>query len=103
MKNLKKNSIILLIITLIVLVCVLKDDFSSIINVLNNADILFLCLAIICFFGALLFEALAYKDIIKCYKDDYTLKKSYIMLLITKFFNGITPFSTGGQPMQVYI
>ena len=25
------------------------------------------------------------------------------MLLITKFFNGITPFSTGGQPMQIYM
>jgi len=103
MKSLKKNSIILLIITFIVLFCVLKDDFPSIMDALNNANVLFLCLAIICFFGALLFEAMAYKDIIKCYKDDYTLKKSYLMLLITKFFNGITPFSTGGQPMQVYI
>ena len=23
--------------------------------------------------------------------------------LITQFFNGITPFSTGGQPMQIYM
>lgn len=103
MKSLKKNSIILLIITFIVLVCVLKDDFPSIIEVLNNANVLFLFIAVLCFFVALLFEAIAYQDIIKCYKSDYTLKKSYIMLLITKFFNGITPFSSGGQPMQIYI
>lgn len=103
MKNLKKNSIILLIITFIVLICVLKDDLPSIIEVLNNANVLFLFIAVICFFVALLFEAKAYQDIIKCYKSDYTLKQSYIMLLITKFFNGITPFSTGGQPMQIYI
>lgn len=103
MKSLKKNSIILLIITAIVLVCVLKDDFPSIIDVLNNANVLFLFLAVLCFFVSLLFEAKAYQDVIKCYKADYTLKKSYIMLLITKFFNGITPFSTGGQPMQIYI
>ena len=103
MKSLKKNSIILLIITAIVLVCVLKDDFPSIIDELNNANVWFLGLAVLCFFVALLFEAKAYQDVIKCYKDDYTLKKSYIMLLITKFFNGITPFSSGGQPMQIYI
>ena len=25
------------------------------------------------------------------------------MIIITKFFNGITPFSSGGQPMQIYM
>ena len=86
MKNLKKNSIILLIITFVVLVCVLKDDFPSIIETLKNANFFWIVIALLCFFIAIAFEARAYK-----------------MLLITKFFNGITPFSSGGQPMQIYM
>ena len=103
MKNLKKNSIILLGITLTVLICVLKDDFPSIIDTLKNANLVFIFLALICFFIGLGFEARAYQEIIKGYQYDYTFKKSYKMLLITKFFNGITPFSSGGQPMQIYM
>lgn len=103
MKSLKKNSIILLLITVVVLFCVLKDDFPSIIETLKNANHIWIIAALLCFFIALAFEAKAYQEIIQGYQYDYTFKKSYKMLLITKFFNGITPFSSGGQPMQIYM
>lgn len=103
MKNLKKNSIILLLITIVVLFCVLKDDFPSIVETLKNANHLWIIAALLCFFIALGFEAKAYQEIIQGYQYNYTFKKSYKMLLITKFFNGITPFSSGGQPMQIYM
>lgn len=103
MKNFKKNSIILLLITGIVLVCVLKDDFVSIIETLTGANLFWILIALLCFFFALVFEAKAYQEIIQGYQYNYSFKQSYKMLLITKFFNGITPFSSGGQPMQVYM
>lgn len=103
MKDLKKNSIILLLITFVVLFCVLKDDFPSIVETLKNANHIWIIVAILCFFIALGFEAKAYQEIIQGYQYNYTFKKSYKMLLITKFFNGITPFSSGGQPMQIYM
>lgn len=103
MKNVKKNSIIILIVTMIVLVFVLKDDFNNIISELVNANFLFIGIAILCFFVSIVFEAFAYRDIIREYGIKYNLKQAYKMLLITKFFNGITPFSSGGQPMQVYL
>lgn len=103
MKNLKKNSIILLLITLVVLVCVLKDDFGNIVEVLAKASPFWIIMTAVCFFLALAFEAKAYQEIIQGYEYSYTFKKSYKMLLITKFFNGITPFSSGGQPMQIYM
>ncbi len=103
MKNLKKNSIILLLITFIVFVFVLKDDFFSIIETLKNANYLWIIAALLCYFIAIIFEARAYQEIIHGYQYHYTFKQAYKMLLITKFFNGITPFSSGGQPMQVYM
>ena len=103
MKNLKKNSIILFIVTVIVLVFVLKDDFPNIVESLKNANVIYLFFALICFFLGIAFQARAYQEIIEEYNHKYTFFKSYRMILITKFFNGITPFSTGGQPMQIYM
>ena len=102
-KNFKRDSIILFLVTVVVLVFVLKDDFPNIINALKNANLLYIALALLCFFLGLLFEAKAYQEIIEEYNHKYTLLKAYRMLLITKFFNGITPFSSGGQPMQIYM
>ncbi len=103
MKGLKKNSIILLAITLVVLVCVLKDDFPSIVETLMSANLLWILAALLCYFIAIGFEAKAYQEIIQGYQYDYSFLKAYKMLIITKFFNGITPFSSGGQPMQIYM
>lgn len=103
MKNLKKNSIILVFITLFILILVLKDDFNNIIHALLTANIFFILLALLCQVVGLLFDALAYKKVIDSYTPNYTLKKALRMIIITKFFNGITPFSSGGQPMQIYM
>lgn len=102
MKNIKKNGIILAIITFIVLFLVLKDDFPNIINLLNNANRKWLLLAFIMQALQIIFEVLSFHQVLKSYKKDYHLKKTLSLSLMSKFFNGITPFSTGGQPMQVY-
>lgn len=103
MKNFKKNSIILVLITLLILFLVLKDDFNNIVHELVNANFLFIILAFICLLLVFVFDGLAYYKIIKSYDKNYSFIKVLRMLIITKFFNGITPFSTGGQPMQVYM
>ncbi|MDD6223375.1 MAG: lysylphosphatidylglycerol synthase transmembrane domain-containing protein [bacterium] len=103
MKSLKKNSIILVFITLLILVLVLKDDFHSIMNAFLHANLLFILLALVCQIIGLVFDALAYKKVIDSYTKNYTMKKALRMIIITKFFNGITPFSSGGQPMQIYM
>jgi uncharacterized protein (TIRG00374 family) len=41
--------------------------------------------------------------ITKEYKKDFKFKEMFKEVLITQFFNGITPFSTGGQPYQIYM
>lgn len=103
MKNLKKNSILLIFITLLVLFFVLKDDFNSVMGLLGGVNIIWLLIAIIAEFLFIFFEALAFNQIILSYNEDYSLLKSFKLLVITKFFNGITPFASGGQPMQIYL
>lgn len=103
MKNLKKNSIILIIITILVLFFVLKDNFNGIVGLLAGANILWLLVALLAEFVFIFLEALAFYQLILSYGEKYSLFKSFKLLVITKFFNGITPFASGGQPMQVYL
>ena len=45
LNNLKKNAILLIVITIIVLYFVLKDDLEGIIDTLKNMDIKYILLA----------------------------------------------------------
>jgi hypothetical protein len=101
-KNIKKNTILLLIITGIVLYIVLKDDFKDIVKILSKIDIKYILLAFL--FYALFIVIKGFVN----YKITNDKKKLSLMEaikhnIITQFFNGVTPFSTGGQPMEVYM
>lgn len=101
-KNIKKNTILLLIITGIVLYIVLKDDFNDIVNTLVKIDIKYILLAIL--FYALYIVIKGYVNYkITNDKKKLSLKEAIKHNIITQFFNGVTPFSTGGQPMEVYM
>ena len=55
MKSIKKNSMILLMITILIVAFVLKDDFSAIVEALLKANILIISFAFICQILALMF------------------------------------------------
>lgn len=101
-KNIKKNTILLLIITGIVLYIVLKDDFKDIVDALTKIDIKYILLAFL--FYALFIVIKGYVNYkITNDKTKLSLKEAIKHNIITQFFNGVTPFSTGGQPMEVYM
>ncbi|MDD3241267.1 MAG: lysylphosphatidylglycerol synthase transmembrane domain-containing protein [Bacilli bacterium] len=103
MKNTKRNGIILLLVTFLVMYFLLKDSFGDVVKLLSSANILFIFFAVGSLIMSILFETLCFKSIINEYKDDFSFNKILKLVIATKFFNGITPFSTGGQPMQVYM
>ena len=101
-KNIKKNTVLLLIITGIVLYIVLKDDFKDIVDALVKIDIKYILLAFL--FYALFIVIKGYVNYkITNDKKKLSLKEAIKHNIITQFFNGVTPFSTGGQPMEVYM
>ena len=101
-KNLRKNTIVLLLITFIVLFFVLKDDFNDIIDTLFKMKYGFIALAVLFFFIFLFIKAfISYKTVKE--KEKYSLLEALKHTVIVQFFNGITPFSTGGQPMEIYM
>lgn len=102
-KNIKKNAFILLGITFIVLYFVLKDDFGNIVRQLFQMNPIWLIVALLCYVLYIVFKSLAFYITVKKEKDDITFKRSIIHNTVIQFFNGVTPFSTGGQPMEVYM
>lgn len=102
LKNIKKNTIIIILVTILVMYFVLKKDFLLIIKNLQNLDIKYLLIALVCFFIYIILHSYAiYKTVNK--KEKFSLKESIKHTMIVQFFNGITPFSTGGQPMEIYM
>ena len=100
--NIKKNITILIIISIVILLIVLKDDFNNIILTLKHIDLKFIILAIILYFLSIGIKGFVNYLIIND-KSKITLKEAIKHNVIIQFFNGITPFSTGGQPMEVYL
>ncbi len=103
MKQAKRNGIILALITLLVLYFVLKDNFGEIITELQKANPWWIIVAILVTVIYVAFQSLGLHEIIRTYQKDFDYKKTLNLTLVTNFFNGITPFATGGQPMQVYL
>lgn len=101
-KNIKKNTIILLILTMIILYLVLKDDFDLIVKTLSSMNYWFILIAIIFFLLFIILRAYVNYKIVNNPKK-ISLKEAIKHNIIVQFFNGITPFSTGGQPMEVYM
>ena len=100
--NIKKNTILLLSITVLVLYIVLKDDFYDIIKLLQNLDLKYILLAIVFWLSSIAIKGYVNYKITND-KKKISLIEAIKHNLIAQFFNGITPFSTGGQPMEVYM
>ena len=76
MKNIKKNSLILLLITAVVLFFVIKDDFNDIVNALSKANIIFIILGMTFSVLYWLFKSLALHNIVREYREKIKLKQN---------------------------
>ncbi len=102
--NLKSvfNALLLIVVTCLVLYFSLKDDFFTTIHEIITLNLFWFMIAILAFLGSLWLRSYSIYYMVKRYHKDYTLHKSHRLLLMTQFFNAVTPFATGGQPFQVY-
>ena len=103
-KKVVLNIAILLIIVAIVLYFSLKDNFNEIMKEISKLNPLFLILGIILVLAYRFSSGLALHTLTKTNTKENKLPpmNAFKLSLATMFFNGITPFATGGQPMQLY-
>ena len=100
--NIKKNTIVLFIATVIILFIVLKDDFHNIIDTLMKMNIKYVLLAVFFYLLSVSLKGLVNYFIIHD-PEKVSIREAIKHNLITQFFNGVTPFASGGQPMEIYM
>lgn len=98
----KRNIIILFILTLIILFFTLKDNYVTILNSILRVNIVFLVLSYLLVLSYTFFKSIVTNNIVNKFSF-VKFKDTFIIQLITFFFNAVTPFSSGGQPFQVYM
>ena len=103
MKNATWKTILVLLIMVIVFYVILKDDYQNIINTIQGANYFLIGLSLLLIIIYYLLKSVCLYLIAKEQHKHISLGKMIHQTLITQFFNGITPFSTGGQPMQIYM
>ena len=103
MKHTKRNTILLLLVAAVIMFFLLKDDFNDIVDQLILANKSYILICFILMFGYWLLRSLALYLVVKKHKKNIKFSKMLHQILITQFFNGITPFSSGGEPMQIYM
>lgn len=79
------------------------DQFDKVINAFKEARLSWIFVLAAIMFAYYLVDALSLWYFGKAYKKDYSYKQSFVNAISGTFFNGITPFASGGQFAQVYI
>ena len=78
-------------------------NYKEVINAFLEAKPLWILIMGLVMFSYYLFDALSLLYFGRTYKKDFSFKQSFINAISGTFFNGITPFASGGQFAQVYI
>lgn len=102
-KRIIQNFILFIILIVITFGILFKDqDVSNIFKILLNVNKLYILAACISIFGYVFCEALNAKRNLTALNEKVGILKCIKYTLANVFFSGITPSSTGGQPMEIY-
>lgn len=99
----RKSFFVLMLATLLLLVFFLKDDFGNILQVVMGANPFWLLMSLLAIGSYWLLDAKIFQMILQTYSRRIPFPQIFKLTLATQFFNGITPFATGGQPFQIYV
>lgn len=98
----KLSYVLLLFLTIVVLYFSLKDDFDNVIHELRTINLWWLFVAFLLTISYYVLVSIGMHKIIKKYDSNFTLWQTIKLKFKTKFFDSVTPTSTGGQPYQIY-
>lgn len=103
----KKSKIINLVIcgvAFVIMICVLffVDDPQKIWNALCSTNPVYMLLAVLCMVMYWLLESVNLHLVAKEVRSEQKFKNSLSVSMIGQYFNCITPFASGGQPIQAY-
>lgn len=96
------NISLLILVTGVVLYFSLKDNFEVIVDQIFNVNKWWLLVALFLMGSYWFLKSIVIYRSVGYFKKDYTMRDAVHLTFVTQFFNAVTPFSSGGQPFQVY-
>ena len=103
MKKYKINIILLVLVSFLVIFFSLKDNFTEAMDYLVHIDFLWIILALVLMIFNIIFQSMSQYRFLREVKEDYKFSSCVKLMMMAMFFNAITPFSSGGQPFEMYI
>lgn len=97
----KKLLFVLLSLVVIVVIALMDPSLSSMDEVLKKVEPVFLALAFICMLSYYFFDTVMYQLACRFMETPQRLKDGIVTTMLGYFYSALTPFSSGGQPMQV--
>lgn len=103
MKNYRFNFILGITSGVIfILLIIFTHGWMDLIHQLKNLEIQWILVAVISMMLYWVFEAKTLQSVIFLMRKDYKFKDAFKVTMTGQYFNSITPFASGGQPMQLY-
>lgn len=96
------NFFIILVVLILVLYFSLKDNYREIINYISNINLFWLFVSIAILLLHRVIVGLCSYKVVLINNANVNFGKMVQINFIIPFFHGITPFSGGGQPMEIY-
>lgn len=95
-------TVVLVILLLLMTIVGSLNDFEQILVTIGQVNIGFLVLALLMAFTSFLLMSLSTNIVLRALNKNISYGTGFLIQTVEPFFNGITPFSTGAQPFQVY-
>lgn len=102
-KLISQICIVLLVVLVTMVVIFNLNDFNETIEIIKTLDYSYFIAALLCLILYFVTWPLSLCLIIRCSGIKNHFLDSYLIGSTEHFFNGVTPFSTGGQPIQIYL
>ncbi len=103
MKNYKFNFILGIASgAIFILLIIFTHGWMDLIHQINNLQVRWIIISAICMILYWVFEAKTLQSVVLLMKKDYKFKEAFKVTMTGQYFNSITPFASGGQPMQLY-
>ncbi|WP_291632708.1 lysylphosphatidylglycerol synthase transmembrane domain-containing protein [Clostridium sp.] len=103
MKNYKFNIILGVASGIIfILLIIFTHGWMDLIHQMKHLQIHWIIAAALSMVLYWIFEAKTLQSVIFLIKKDYKFKQAFKVTMTGQYFNAITPFASGGQPMQLY-
>lgn len=95
-------AIILIIFVALIIYMIKVDGIDNILNLLKNSDYRWVMVGFLCIVIYWICEAICLHIPLKKSFSDQSFFDTFRISMIGQLFNNITPFSSGGQPIQAY-